>query len=215
MRVNIGCGATPTPGWANLDNSLTVAAARLPPRVLHGLAKAGLLPGASLELAALARSAPIGYANAARRIPYPDDSVEVVYSAHMIEHLDRREARGFLREVRRVLRPGGVVRLTAPDLALQVRGYLATADADEFVAGTHMTQDRPSRLLPRLRTAVTGPRQHLWMYDGESLRRLLAGMGFTDVTVLPPGETRIADPGSLDLKERADESVYAEAVSPG
>jgi len=24
LRINIGCGATPTPGWINLDNSLTV-----------------------------------------------------------------------------------------------------------------------------------------------------------------------------------------------
>src|SRR5262249_12543833 len=130
------------------------------------------------------------------------------------EHLDRAEARGFLREVRRVLRPGGLVRLAAPDLALLVRGYVASADADEFVAGTHMTQARPRRPADRLRAAVSGPGHHLWMYDGESLRRLLADAGFTDVAVLPPGETRIADPGSLDLKERADESVYAEAVSP-
>jgi predicted SAM-dependent methyltransferase len=35
----------------------------------------------------------------------------------MIEHLDRREARSFLAEARRVLRPGGVLRLAAPDLS--------------------------------------------------------------------------------------------------
>ena len=24
MRLNIGCGATPTDGWANMDNSFTI-----------------------------------------------------------------------------------------------------------------------------------------------------------------------------------------------
>jgi len=28
MRVNIGCGQSPTPGWINFDNSLTVKIAR-------------------------------------------------------------------------------------------------------------------------------------------------------------------------------------------
>jgi hypothetical protein len=31
---------------------------------------------------------------------------------------------------------------------------------------------------------------------------------------MPPGMTRIVDPGQLDLAERAAESVYVEAVQP-
>jgi hypothetical protein len=34
------------------------------------------------------------------------------------------------------------------------------------------------------------------------------------VGVVPPGSTRIAEPGRLDLWERASESVYVEAVRP-
>jgi hypothetical protein len=28
LRVNVGCGSSPTPGWVNFDNSLSVRAAR-------------------------------------------------------------------------------------------------------------------------------------------------------------------------------------------
>ena len=56
----------------------------------------------------------------------------------MIEYLDRREARAFLAEVRRILRPGGVVRVAVPDIARQVQAYLATGDADGFIAATRM-----------------------------------------------------------------------------
>jgi hypothetical protein len=52
------------------------------------------------------------------------------------------------------------------------------------------------------------------MYDGESLTRLLRETGFADAAVVPAGSTSIADPGLLDLAERAAESVYVEAVRP-
>lgn len=168
----------------------------------------------SADLVALARSEDIRFANAAVRIPCATGAARAVYSSHMIEHLDRGEARAFLAEVMRVLRPGGIARLAAPDLSRLVAGYVASGDADGFVAGTHMGLDRPAGLRARARWALAGPRHHLWMYDGDSLLRLLADAGFADGGILPPGSTAIADPGQLDLHERAEESVYAEAVRP-
>jgi SAM-dependent methyltransferase len=214
LRVNVGCGATPTVGWINLDNSLSVRAARWP-AVMRLLKRAGLLTGQSWDLARLASRHGIRFADAAVRIPCADDSVEVVYSSHMIEHLDRGRAHAFLAEARRVLRPGGLIRLAAPDLWLLARDYSATGDADEFVAGTRMCAAPPAGLVPRLRSELVGPRQHLWMYDGRSLSKLVREAGFCDVSVMAPGRTNIADPGSLDLEERAEESVYVEAVKPG
>jgi predicted SAM-dependent methyltransferase len=158
----------------------------------------------------IARSRRVRFANVVRRIPCPDSSAEAVYSSHMIEHLDRREAQAFLAEVRRVLMPGGVVRLAAPDLARLVHGYVTDGNANEFIVATHMAQPRPAGLLQRLSLALTGPRHHLWMYDGRSLSSLLLCAGFEDVCVIPPGTTKISDPGQLDLEERAAESVYVE-----
>ena len=50
------------------------------------------------------------------------------------------------------------------------------------------------------------------MYDGRSLARLLVESGFVGATVMPAGTTNIPDPGSLDLEERSEESVYVEAM---
>ena len=30
MRINIGCGTSPTPGWLNFDNSMTLTLSKLP-----------------------------------------------------------------------------------------------------------------------------------------------------------------------------------------
>jgi SAM-dependent methyltransferase len=213
MRVNIGCGLTPTPGWLNFDNSLSVRAARFP-ALSTLLRRIGILNASSAELAELGQTGSVRFANAAVRIPCAAASAEAVYSSHMIEHLDRTEARAFLAEVHRVLRPGGVVRIAAPDLSRLVGDYLATGDADGFVAGSHMGLDRPAGLRAWLKWTLVGPRHHLWMYDGASLTRLLHKAGFDDPAVAPPGSTRISEPGQLDLRERSSESVYVEAVRP-
>jgi SAM-dependent methyltransferase len=213
IKVNVGCGVTPTAGWLNFDNSLSVRMARWAP-VTSILAKLHIVDPASVGLVEMAQRGLVRFANAATRIPCASGSVAVVYSSHMIEHLDRNEARAFLAEVKRILRPGGTVRLAAPDLSRLVRTYVSTGNADDFVAGTHMGLNRPSGVRAWLRWAVAGPRHHLWMYDGESLSRLLRDAGFLDVAVRQAGTTGIPDPGQLDLLERADESVYVEGVRP-
>jgi SAM-dependent methyltransferase len=174
-----------------------------------------ILAASSWKFAKVAAQNNIRFANAIHRIPCADNSVEVVYSSHMIEHLDRSEAQSFLREVKRVLRPGGILRVAAPDISRIVDLYVATGDADEFVAGTNMSLAKSTDLLSRMRLALTGPRHHLWMYDGRSLTELLSNAGFNAVSTMPPGKTNIANPGRLDLEERAEESVYVEGVRSG
>jgi hypothetical protein len=44
--------------------------------------------------------------------------------------------------------------------------------------------------------------------------KLLTISGFECARALPPGQTGIKDPGSLDLYERSSESIYLEALAP-
>lgn len=50
----------------------------------------------------------------AARLPYEDASLDVVLAAEIIEHIV--DTQGFLAEIRRVLRPGGTVFLSTPNL---------------------------------------------------------------------------------------------------
>ena len=213
MRVNIGCGQTPTFGWRNFDNSVTVRLSKLPvmSAVLRWL---GVLNQAQYQFTKFARQHKIEYGNAVRKLPLKTGSCDVVYSSHMLEHLDRSEAGLFLREAHRLLCPNGILRIAVPDISRQVAQYNACGDADAFMEASCLCVSRPKGLAQRLRLLLVGTRHHQWMYDGKSLSRLLAKHGFVQPEIMPVGMTGISDAGPLNLQERCTKSVYVEARKP-
>jgi predicted SAM-dependent methyltransferase len=62
-------------------------------------------------------------------VPLQDSCCDAVYSSHAIEHFNRVAARSFLAECHRVLKPGGILRLVAPDLEDITRTYLQCLEA--------------------------------------------------------------------------------------
>ena len=137
-------------------------------------------------------------------IPFPDRSVGAVYHSHVLEHIDRDAAEGFMEEVHRVLRPGHIQRIVVPDLEYLIERYsesLSRADAggsprshDQAVAaileqsvrreGAGVAgKPKVARLAENL--LLGGARRrgetHQWMYDRINLADLLAQSGFTQV----------------------------------
>jgi methyltransferase family protein len=212
-RLNVGCGATPTSGWVNYDNSISIRLADWPV-VTSLLGRLGLLSDQQKQFICIAKQNGIRYANAVKRIPEPDHSVEVLYTCHMLEHLDRYEAALFLKEAQRVLVNNGIIRIAVPDLRYHINNYLKEQNGDAFVENLKIARPKPGGLIEKSKHLLIGERHHLWMYDGESLCRLLLKSGFSNPLVLQAGETTIPNPGNLDLAERAPESVFVEAINP-
>lgn len=212
-RINIGCGQKPTKGWRNFDNSFSLRLAKIPflPTILY---KLGFLEVSQHQFIKFASENKIEYGDATKGLPLKKDSCEAIYSSHMLEHLDRNEVKKFLKESYRILCPNGIIRIAVPDLKKQVAQYNATGDADAFVESTHMCVARPTSLAQKIMFLLVGTRHHQWMYDGNSLSRLLQKHGFVEVEKIPEGKTKIPESGSLDLSERSNGSVYVEAKKP-
>jgi predicted SAM-dependent methyltransferase len=213
VRINIGCGQTPTSSWKNFDNSFSLRLSKIPliPDILHRL---GFLESSQYQFIKFARTSDIEYGDATKGLPLKQESCEVVYSSHMLEHLDRYEANKFLKEAYRVLIPNGIIRIVVPDIKKQIAQYNNSGDADAFIEASHMCVPRPTSLAQKLRLLLVGTRHHQWMYDGISLSRLLQKHGFIETEIMPVGKTNIPEPRSLDLQERSSESVYVEARKP-
>src|SRR5687768_11548268 len=60
-----------------------------------------------------------------QRLPFEDTCFDYVFSEHLIEHLSYPQGLQLLSESHRVMRPGGRVRISTPDLAFLVGLYTA------------------------------------------------------------------------------------------
>jgi predicted SAM-dependent methyltransferase len=134
------------------------------------------LPGwVTLDIEPDADSVPF---DASKRWPLQDESARAVRAEHMIEHLDWQEATTCIREMYRVLEPGGICRICTPDLEGIARAYL---DRDPRVLQVHRGHgyDAPTwSHLPNNYLRLWG---HRYMFDFDALRMLLEDAGFAEV----------------------------------
>jgi SAM-dependent methyltransferase len=177
----------------------------------------------------------------AKGLPFEPDSIDVVYHSHLLEHLDRDLARGFLLEVRRVLKPGGIQRIVVPDLERACRDYIShiAISEDSYVEGSNHDSYVAAMIEQSVRREAYGTSQqkpvrsfventllgdarrrgetHQWMYDRVNLCALLVSLGYTNPqlrsfnTSLVPNWERYG----LDLDDNGNEykpgSLYMEA----
>jgi len=213
-RINIGCGQTPIQGWRNFDNSFSLRLSKIPllPEFLH---KIYFLESAQYQFIRFCSDNNIEYGNVLGGLPVQNQSVEVLYSSHMLFLLDRDEADKFCKEAFRVLCRGGIIRLAVPDIKKLIDRYNESGDVDALLESTLLCKPRPKSLAQKLSYLLLGPRNNnQWLYDGKSIARLLQKHGFIKTEVMSSGRTRISGHEPLNLYERAPGSIYVEAEKP-
>jgi predicted SAM-dependent methyltransferase len=108
-----------------------------------------------------------------------DNSVDLHRVSHLIEHLTLEEAKSFLSELYRTLKPGGLVRIATPDLDIIVKHYYnrdmsffnAVEQPVEYIQAPTMGE-KFSRLL------FSGDYQHKAIYSWDMLKNFLEQSGF-------------------------------------
>jgi len=139
-----------------------------------------------------------------RGIPFPDASVQRVYSSHLFEHMDYESGQRLLGEVLRVLEPGGEVSVCVPNARLYIDAYLGVTDlSPDHDFWEPALQGREGISLINYVAYMGG--EHKCLFDLDSLLARLELAGFVDV------RERSFD-SSIDLPEREFESIYALAA---
>ncbi|MCX8086716.1 MAG: glycosyltransferase [Rhodocyclaceae bacterium] len=138
-------------------------------------------------------------------LPYEDASVDGIYSEHFIEHLSQKDIIAFLRECRRVLKPGGRVRIATPDLDEVVREYFENDWRQPWLEkyGYQWIRNRAEYLNISLREWG-----HQWLVNEEELSRLanLAGLANPTRCALNVSD----DPRLAGLETRAESTLIME-----
>ena len=57
-------------------------------------------------------------------IPFKNNSFDLVYHSHVLEHFKKEDAEIFIQDCLRVLKPGGIIRIAIPDLETIATNYL-------------------------------------------------------------------------------------------
>lgn len=107
-------------------------------------------------------------------LPYSSNTISYIYSEHFIEHLSYAEFKKLLFECYRVLAPGGIIRISTPDLRFVVDCYITNnlEGCKEHLwcpeTACRMINDCFSRW------------GHKYMYDREELALCLLEAGFSN-----------------------------------
>ena len=150
-------------------------------------------------------------------IPASDNSLEVIYHSHLLEHLSYKEGMAFIENCYKALAPGGIMRVLVPDLELWVNNYINnnTFFFDEYRKALAPEGD----LYPTKGSVFMGMLHnhgHKCGYDFETLRWLLERAGFGKIR-----RTLVQDSDLSDIIEvepyfslKAMESLCVECYKP-
>lgn len=142
-------------------------------------------------------------------LPLEPDSIDCAVGIHVLPEFSYPELVPALEELRRVLKPGGTLRLALPDLRRGIDAYLRE-DESYFKVGEDEVGSLGGRFIVQM----------LWygysrsLFTADFALELLQKAGFRDVRECPFGVTGSGIREIVELDNREDESLFVEGTAP-
>lgn len=138
-------------------------------------------------------------------IPLPNESVDRIYSSHLLEHIPYQQLICFLRECRRVMKAEAEFLVCVPNARLYIDAY-----KEGRIFRSKDTWWKPGivntgSLMDQLNYVAYMRDEHKYMFDEENLINTLLQAKFSKVNIREFDE-------KLDLPERKNSSIYAKAI---
>lgn len=121
-------------------------------------------------------------------IPCGDNEVDIIFHSHLLEHFSRIEGFQFLKECHRVMKPGGIIRVSVPDAEKLAMKYLDGSIKEyRYVnVGVENAHDDAEALHELLYA------NHKTLYDMRALTQVLSEAGFSSIRPATPFKSRSA-----------------------
>ena len=136
-----------------------------------------------------------------RRLPFPGNSFDAIYGEEVIEHIDFEQGKRFLSEARRILKPGGAIRLTTPGADELCRVYLGleTHSADDFEQFWINPEEFSAEMWLTSNFSFYG-HKHIW--SSRQLQKEMKAAGFDATRVCKPHVSESGIPQLSGLERR-------------
>jgi SAM-dependent methyltransferase len=137
----------------------------------------------------------------------PDASLDYIVSIHALPMISLPDVVPVLRELRRLLKPGGVLRLCLPDLERGIAAYQA-GNVEHFLVPDEDVHSLGGKFITHM----------LWygysvtLFTPDFVDELLGRAGFSRITRCSFRQSASGLPGILDLDSREAESLFVEVV---
>lgn len=128
-----------------------------------------------------------------QRLPYRDGSVDFIFAEHVLEHVDYYKAVNFLRECHRILKPGGMIRLSVPSIENLSKVDPQSDVGKRYVDFVHSRGWAPSKDLRGAMHALLYQHGHQAPWTQSLLMATLFFVGFKDTRVMLPGVSNIPE----------------------
>jgi predicted SAM-dependent methyltransferase len=213
-KVHLGCGSFTPPGWINLDGSWNAWISKYP-FFKTILKKIRIIPA---QIAEASYDKNILIHDVKNPLPFEDNSVKAIYSSHLLEHLYLSEAKSLLRECRRILVKGGIIRMVVPDLRSIVKEYLSNDESSSLEPRGDILNRKlllraeappAGNMTYKLYSLLKDFHSHKWMYDAESLIYHFQEAGFLDVNNCDFQDSLIDD---IEVIEKAERVLNEPAI---
>lgn len=79
----------------------------------------------------------VNHVSEAYPLTFEDNTFDLVYSSHVLEHFEKNQTQDIVNEWVRILKPGGIIRLSVPSLENLIKIYQMTGDM-EYIIGPLM-----------------------------------------------------------------------------
>lgn len=143
--------------------------------------------------------------NLANGIPLPNDSVDLIYTSHLFEHIPFQDLIKFIGECKRVLKVGGALLVCVPDASLYIRAYSLRENFKNISLMARSAVVNTGSFLDQINYIAYMGGEHHYLFDKENLLNTLKLAGFEISNI------RDFDP-KIDLLERMHESIYSKSI---
>jgi len=127
------------------------------------------------------------YCNVCKKLPFSDNSFAFIFNEVMLEHLELNDAIAFLKEIYRILKPGGIFRVRTPDLKKHIECYMdlnkdiTSDDVSKFLKQYLNLKQCFSRCETINFLWDRCLRGHKFIFDYDFLKHILEEIGFKDI----------------------------------